>query len=66
MYAPVIADKVAQITNGKLSINPALLNRVAYTLNRVKSTKVETTAAVATKASLESPALIKNAVRNAP
>lgn len=66
MYAPAIAESVAQTTKVKLSLSPALLNLVAYTLKRVKSTKVETTTAVAINASLESPALIRNALRNAP
>ena len=41
-----MADKVAVPIKVKLSVNPELENRVAYTPSLVKSTKVDTTTAV--------------------
>ena len=61
-----MAASVAQTTTVIFSCSPDFANRVAYTDKRVKSTKVETTVAVAIKDSFDKPVFIRNAVRNAP
>src|SRR5688572_17900408 len=61
-----MADRVAQTTTVILSVNPDLEKPPAYTLNRVKSTKVETTTAVPINASFDNPALIRKALLKAP
>ncbi len=66
MNAPVIAESVAQMSNGRFSFKSKFRIRVEYTPSLVKSTNDEMTTVVPMNASLDNPARIKNALRNAP
>src|SRR5690606_15430489 len=63
---PEIPETVAINTNCQFSAKPDSKNLVAYMLNLVKSTHVETSTVVPTKASFDNPDLIKKAARSAP
>ena len=64
-YEPAIAGKNSTHNNGMWS-NNSILETIEANINRVKSTKVETTAAVPIKACFERPALMRKALLNAP